>query len=112
MASDHDSLQGAGNPHSPAPLSFACNLNDYIRFRPNDLTIPYLLGQGEKMYHYITDDDYRAECISGFRHFGTPDESGWCRMQIHLFCALFGAGLSNGLDPIVDTEVEIERHGQ
>lgn len=114
MTSDHHSLQGAGNQHSPAPSSphrVRFNLNEYVWFRP---ILPqaneFLAKEAKRIASKYLGTPHYQRALEIFTLTLTPDENGWCKMQGWSFMNTFGPGMILGSHPLfVDMEVELER---
>lgn len=111
MKSDHHSLPGAGNPHSPAPSSrVRFNLNGYIWFRPIlPIANEFLAEEAKRIARPYAGTPHHQKVIDIFMRQITPDADGWCKMQGWEFMNTFGPGMIPGSPALFERmEVEIE----
>lgn len=67
------------------------NLNQYIQFRPNELTQGWLDAYNQRMFGHR------------WQQLGVklrPDENGWCSMQGWEFMQVFGSSMSLAKSPV------------
>lgn len=84
------------------------NLNEYVRFKPNERTGAWLREYAERFasrFPSMGSAD-KAELLRLMRPTLELDSEGYAKWQIHKFMQVFGESLYVWNDPVIDLDVQ------